>query len=146
MVTRQLRRGLRPGEAELSLAAGARAAIISARPSTTTPPAGQASRSVLLVSGPPGQLIRCHRVHEHPSKGGRRRRRPWLPTALAETETLVKAVRQPHRRGVGAAGGTRPALEPVMDSIARGLNAQLKRQAGRSWPSRGIFFSSQYGI
>ena len=37
-------------------------------------------------------------------------------------------------------------LEPVMDSIAGELDAQLKRRAGPELAIEGIFFSNQYGI
>lgn len=102
------------------------------------------------AGGPPGQAHQgVRRVHEHPLQGGRRPagdpgrpRRPGggdraLVKALFDSPTTDAGVEL--LRGAGL-------LEPVMDSIAGELDAQLKRRAGPELAIEGIFFSNQYGI
>ena len=111
--------------------------------------AGAGFRSVLLV-GHLGKLIKVSAgcMNTHSKVADARRETLAAHAALAGGDrALVKALFDSPTTDAGVellrgAG----LLEPVMDSIAGELDAQLKRRAGPELAIEGIFFSNQYGI
>ena len=111
--------------------------------------AGAGFRSVLLV-GHLGKLIKVSAgcMNTHSKVADARRETLAAHAALAGGDrALVKALFDSLTTDAGVellrgAG----LLEPVMDSIAGELDAQLKRRAGPELAIEGIFFSNQYGI
>ena len=105
--------------------------------------------SVLLV-GHLGKLIKVSAgcMNTHSKVADARRETLAAHAALAGGDrALVKALFDSPTTDAGVellrgAG----LLEPVMDSIAGELDAQLKRRAGPELAIEGIFFSNQYGI
>ena len=111
--------------------------------------AGAGFRSVLLV-GHLGKLIKVSAgcMNTHSKVADARRETLAAHAALAGGDrALVKALFDSPTTdaGVELLSGA-GLLEPVMDSIAGELDAQLKRRAGPELAIEGIFFSNQYGI